>query len=41
MREGKTDGWMGWRTPELSTFFTWEELRLVARETGYDLLGAS
>jgi hypothetical protein len=41
MREGKTDGWKGWMTPELATFFTGAELRAVAAQYGYDLPAAS
>lgn len=41
IREGRTDGWKGWMTPELATFFTGEELRALARTYGYDLPGAS
>ena len=39
IREGRTDGWKGWMTPELAEFFAGAELRLVAREYGYDLSG--
>jgi hypothetical protein len=41
IREGKTDGWKGWMTPELATFFTGEEFRTVAKGYGYDLSGMS
>jgi len=41
IREGKTDGWRDWMTPDLAAFFAVEELRLTAREYGYDLPKAS
>ncbi|HEX6344998.1 sulfotransferase domain-containing protein [Umezawaea sp.] len=37
VREGKTDGWKDWMTPELARFFSGGELRDVARRYGYDL----
>ncbi|GGN19929.1 hypothetical protein FHR83_001937 [Actinoplanes campanulatus] len=37
IREGRTNGWKGWMTPELADFFTGTELRAVAKEYGYHL----
>jgi hypothetical protein len=41
IREGRTNGWKGWMTPELAGFFAGTDLRLVAREHGYDLPGTA
>ncbi|WDZ84794.1 sulfotransferase domain-containing protein [Micromonospora cathayae] len=40
VREGRTQGWKRWMTPELATLFTGPDLRLVAAEYGYQLPGA-
>lgn len=37
IREGKTNGWKGWMTPELAGYFTGPQLHKVAAEYGYDL----
>lgn len=37
IREGRTNGWKGWMTPELAGFFTGARLHTVAAEYGYDL----
>ncbi|MEU4420928.1 sulfotransferase domain-containing protein [Actinoplanes sp. NPDC024001] len=41
IREGKTNGWKGWMTPELAPFFAGEELHTVAQKYGYDLRSAT